>query len=89
MTHAKDQAAARDAEVRASASGPPAPEMAPAPALLRSKAAARFLGISPRTLWSLTNAGRVPHVRLGRAIRYPVRALEAWVEQETRGKPSG
>lgn len=48
---------------------------------LRPKEAARALGISERLLWSLTNRGEVPHLRMGRAVVYPIAALEAWLAQ--------
>jgi len=42
--------------------------------------AARMLSISERALWSLTSPrGPVPAVRLGRSVRYGVRALEEWL----------
>lgn len=46
-----------------------------------AKEAAVMLGISPRTLWGLTNASQVPHVKVGRRVLYPVEALEEWVRQ--------
>lgn len=50
---------------------------------LRPRDAARALGISPRLLWTLTQAGRVPCVRLGRAVIYPVDGLSAWLADES------
>lgn len=52
------------------------------PLSLRAKEAARVLGIGTRHLWTLTNQGLVPHVRLGRALLYPVVALETWLKQQ-------
>ncbi len=52
---------------------------------LRPKEAAAALGISPRLLWQLTNCGRIPHLRLGRAVVYPVAGLAAWLEAEAKG----
>lgn len=50
------------------------------PALLvKPEAAARLLAVSPRTLWSLTRAGVVPCVRLGRSVRYSPDTLHAMV----------
>jgi excisionase family DNA binding protein len=51
----------------------------------RPKEAAVALGISPRKLWELTNIGAVPHVRLGRAIVYPVSLLEKWLAEQATG----
>jgi len=48
---------------------------------LRPKEAARALGISERLLWSLTNRGEVPHLRMGRAVVYPVHALRDWLAE--------
>lgn len=48
---------------------------------LRPKEAARALGIGERLLWSLTNQGRIPHVRLGKAIVYPVGELDRWLAE--------
>lgn len=51
---------------------------------LRARDAARLLGISERLLWQLTNAREVPHLRLGRAVIYPRRLLERWLEEQAR-----
>jgi len=54
---------------------PPTPAMA-----LRSAAAAKALGMSPRTLWSMTAAGEIPRVRCGRKmVLYPVKELTDWL----------
>lgn len=49
---------------------------------LRPNEAAKALGISVRLLWSRTNAGEIPHVRVGRRVLYPVEALEQWLAQQ-------
>jgi excisionase family DNA binding protein len=51
--------------------------------LLTADEAAFALAISPRTLWTLTNAGQIPCVRLGRCVRYAPDALQEWI----RGQP--
>jgi len=48
---------------------------------LRCREAAQALGISERLLWEWTNRGSIPHVRLGKAILYPVDALRDWLRQ--------
>lgn len=54
--------------------------------LLRLDEAAKALAISPRKLWSLTNCGEVPCVRIGRTVRYEVADLQNWIERfKTRG----
>ena len=57
----------------------------PAPLALRPKDAARALGIGERLLWSKTNAGEIPHVRIGKAILYPVKLLNEWLAQQAKG----
>lgn len=52
------------------------------PLSLRPKPAAEALGISPRKLWTLTNQGIIPCVRLGRAVVYPVESLRAWLAEQ-------
>jgi excisionase family DNA binding protein len=57
-----------------------------APLALRPREAARALGIGTRLLWQLTNTGEIPHLRLGRAVVYPVDSLRAWLaEQAEKG----
>ena len=53
---------------------------------LRPREAARALGIGERLLWSKTNAGEIPHVRLGRAVVYPVDELRRWLTEQATGK---
>src|SRR4051794_27136329 len=47
--------------------------------LWKPREAATALGISERTLWDLTRGNDVPHVRIGRAVRYAPEDLRAWV----------
>lgn len=51
---------------------------------LRPRDAARSLGVSERTLWSLTKQGKVPFVRFGKAVRYPRHLLLRWLEEQSR-----
>jgi predicted DNA-binding transcriptional regulator AlpA len=54
--------------------------------LLSTENAARYLGISPRTLnnWRCLGGGKGPaFVRVGRAVRYDVRTLDAWITGRT------
>ena len=48
---------------------------------MRPREAAKALGISERTLWEWTDRGVVPHIRLGKAILYPVDALREWLQK--------
>lgn len=58
------------------------------PLLLSAKETAIALAISPRKLWGLTASGEIPHVRLGRCVRYEIRDLEAAIERMKRGGES-
>ena len=53
--------------------------------LLNSKEAAKFLSVSPRTLWSLTfeRTPGVPYFRIGHSVRYSQSDLLAWLGQQT------
>ena len=50
------------------------------PLLMTTREAARALSISERTLWSLTQRGEIPCVRLGRLVRYDRNDLVAAIE---------
>ena len=51
------------------------------PMLLTARQAAAALSISERTLWGLTVRGELPVVRIGRAVRYDPRDLQAWIDR--------
>ncbi|MBW7905312.1 MAG: helix-turn-helix domain-containing protein [Phycisphaerae bacterium] len=71
----------------------PAPSAAPAsddasapPRLaLRPKDAAKALGVGERLLWSMTNRGEIPHIKLGKCVLYPVAELERWLSEQAAG----
>ncbi len=59
------------------------------PAVLSVREAARFLNISPRTLWNLTTPrGPIPCIRLGTGKRprvlYPLEVLRTWLHQQVQ-----
>jgi excisionase family DNA binding protein len=51
--------------------------------LLTAKQAAAFLGISSRKLWELTAKHEIPHLRIGRCLRYSLEGLRQWVATNT------
>lgn len=55
------------------------------PLLLTAAQAAKVLAISPRTLWTLTDTGVVPCVRLGRSVRYSTDDLREVIRKNRRG----
>ncbi len=52
---------------------------------LRPREAARALGIGQRLLWSKTNSGEIPCVRIGRTVVYPVDLLRDWLAAQAKG----
>lgn len=52
------------------------------PALLRPPEAAAYLSLCERSLWSLMNSGEIPHVRIGRSVRYAISDLDAYIESQ-------
>ncbi|MDB5294893.1 MAG: Transcriptional regulator [Phycisphaerales bacterium] len=58
--------------------GPAAPIV---PSLLPPPDAARALSVSERTLFTLTQRGDLPAVRIGRAVRYDPADLRRYVER--------
>jgi excisionase family DNA binding protein len=51
---------------------------------MRPRETAKALGISERLLWEWTDRGTVPHIRLGKAILYPVDSLRDWLKQQAQ-----
>lgn len=60
----------------ASASGSQAPLSEP---LLDAAAAAHLLGVRPSWIYEAVRDGRLPHVKIGRHIRFLRSDLEEWV----------
>ncbi|MGH2833125.1 MAG: helix-turn-helix transcriptional regulator [Solirubrobacteraceae bacterium] len=44
--------------------------------------------MTPAWIYAQTRAGRIPHVKLGRYVRYRREAIDAWLAEIERG-PSG
>lgn len=61
--------------------GAPLPRLA-----LRPDDAARALGIGRRKLFEITadRTSRIPHLKLGRAVVYPVRELADWLAEQAK-----
>ena len=56
--------------------------------LLTRRQAAAALAISERKLWGMTASGEIPHVRLGRCVRYPIDDLQRWIADQKKGGPA-
>lgn len=48
--------------------------------LLNVREAARFLGTTPKTLYTMAWRRDIPIVKIGRSLRFDVRDLEAMIE---------
>ena len=55
------------------------------PLLLTPRQAAEALQISERKLWSMKASGEIPHVLLGRSVRYPRADLQQWIDERKTG----
>jgi excisionase family DNA binding protein len=53
--------------------------------LLTVTEVARRLSLGRATTYQLVRRGELPSVRVGRAVRVPVHALEAWIAARTTG----
>ena len=51
--------------------------------LLNVEEAARFLGLKVDTIYRKARLREVPSVKVGRALRFDIKALERFVEQHT------
>jgi excisionase family DNA binding protein len=49
--------------------------------LLTAEEVAAWLRVTPAWVYAETRGGRIPHLRLGRYVRYRREALELWMEQ--------
>jgi len=57
--------------------------------LLEVEDVADYLGVRTDWVYREVRAGRLPHIRLGRAVRFRRESIEAWVDSRERGVPAG
>jgi len=53
------------------------------PMLISALKAAKTLGISPRSLWTQTQSGTIPFIKIGRRVMYSPISLQDWVARNT------
>jgi excisionase family DNA binding protein len=53
--------------------------------LLTADEVAAYLQVKRSWVYAETRANRIPHVRLGRYVRYQVDAVELWIRQRAAG----
>jgi excisionase family DNA binding protein len=56
------------------------------PRLMSVSDAAKYLAISERTIWNLTSEQKLPAVRIGRAVRYDIGDLDAFITKAKIGE---
>ena len=61
------------------------PEQVQPPLLLTTRQAAKALAICERSLWTMTQSGTIPCIRLGRSVRYDPGDLRRWIDQQKAG----
>lgn len=55
------------------------------PILLTAREAAQALAVCEKTLWTLTQPrGDIPAVRIGKAVRYRMEDLQAWIGKKVQ-----
>jgi excisionase family DNA binding protein len=64
------------------ASAPPSPLTEP---LLDARAAAALLAVRPSWIYEAVRDGRLPHLKIGRHVRFLRSDLERWVLGQRRG----
>ena len=55
------------------------------PKLLTVKEVAEMLSISQRTVWSMTNAGEIPCVRIRKRVLYRLEHVQGFIDTQTEG----
>jgi len=53
--------------------------------LLKADEVANRLSLGRATVYLMMASGELPTFRRGRAVRVPARALERWIERQTKG----
>jgi excisionase family DNA binding protein len=57
------------------------------PKLLTPQQIADYLGVKPSTIYQWTHQGFIPHVKLGRLVRFREKTVMEWIaKREDRGR---
>ena len=62
------------------------PVAEPRSRLLEADEVARYLGMRTDWVYREVRAGRLPHIRLGRAVRFRRESIEAWLESDNKSR---
>ena len=50
------------------------------PALLTTQEAAKFLNVSERHFWTITETGLIPRLKIGRSVRFKMQDLVRYID---------
>ncbi|MFZ0378751.1 MAG: helix-turn-helix domain-containing protein [Solirubrobacteraceae bacterium] len=53
--------------------------------LLEADDVARYIGMTTDWIYREVRAGRMPHIRLGRYVRFRLESIDAWLAARERG----
>lgn len=56
-------------------------------ALLTARGVEERTNLPKSTVYELAARGELPCLRIGRAVRFPLRAIEEWIERNTSNGP--
>ena len=51
--------------------------------LISVQVAAVYTGLSVHTIYAMVSQRRIPHVKLGRLVKFDVAMLDAWIRKNT------
>jgi excisionase family DNA binding protein len=57
--------------------------------LVSTTTVAKRLGIANARVYELARLGLIPHVRIGRTVRFDTERVEAWIRDGGRALPGG
>lgn len=51
--------------------------------LMSVKQAAEYTGLSPHTVYSMVSQRRIPHIKVGRLVKFDIVLLQRWIDCHT------
>ena len=51
--------------------------------LLTIQQAAHYTGLSVNTLYKWVSQRKIPHIKIGRLVKFDLHSLEEWIQQQT------
>jgi excisionase family DNA binding protein len=53
------------------------------PRLLDVEQAAKYIGLSRHTIYTMVSQRRIPYVKVGRLTKFDLKALDAWIKKHS------